>query len=89
MTEQKTTPTKEDIYDEQINPLMAEILEICKTHKIAMVASFAIPSDEDADLMCTSCLLTPEYEPAPSQLAAKRELYRRPDFLAMTITSGG
>jgi len=45
---------KEQIYDNQINPLMAQIIEICKTNKIAMLATFDIPNDEDADLACTS-----------------------------------
>jgi hypothetical protein len=54
---------KEQIYDEQINPLMAKIIAICKEHKIATVASFAIPTDEDEGLMCTTALTTPEYEP--------------------------
>jgi len=46
--------TKEQIYDEQINPLMAQILEICTAHNIAMAASFAIPNDEDDHLCCSS-----------------------------------
>lgn len=45
---------KEQIYDSQINPLMAQIIEICKANKIAMLATFAIPTPEDADLCCTS-----------------------------------
>ena len=48
--------SKEDIYDEQIFPLMGKILEICQEHKIAMVASFATPSDGDEDLFCSSRL---------------------------------
>lgn len=36
--------TKEDVYDAEINPLMAKILDICRQHKIAMVASFHIPT---------------------------------------------
>ena len=34
--------TKEEIYDEQINPLMAQIINICKVNKIAMIADFAL-----------------------------------------------
>ena len=47
---------KEQIYDEKINPLMAQIIEICKTNGIAMLCSFALPTPEDADLLCTSRL---------------------------------
>jgi hypothetical protein len=46
--------SKEDIYDEKIYPLMAQILEICQAHHIAMVASFATPSDDDSELFCSS-----------------------------------
>lgn len=45
---------KEQIYDAQIFPLMAQILDICKEHKIAMVAAFHTPNDEDAELFCSS-----------------------------------
>jgi hypothetical protein len=45
---------KEQIYDEKINHLMAEIISVCKEHKISMVASFAIPSNDDPDLFCST-----------------------------------
>lgn len=31
---------KEDVYDEQIAPLMTKIIEICKAHQIPIVATF-------------------------------------------------
>ncbi len=61
--------SKEEIYDEQISPLMGQILTICQTHKIAMLMSFATPGDAegDDDLACTSALLSKEYEPHQQQ----------------------
>lgn len=47
---------KEQIYDAQINPLMAQIIEICTANKIAMFATFCIPNDKDAGLACTTHL---------------------------------
>lgn len=47
---------KEQIYDAEINPLMAKIIEICKAHGIAMLATFATPTEEEADLCCTTIL---------------------------------
>ena len=47
---------KEQIYDSEINPLMAKVIAICKANKIAMLATFAIPTPDDADLCCTSQL---------------------------------
>ncbi len=66
--------TKEDIYDEQISPLMAQIIEVCQEHKIAMLAQFGIPNDEDPELVCTTVLLAPEYSPSPGQLQARKIL---------------
>jgi hypothetical protein len=37
--------TKEDIYDEQISPLMTKIIAICKEHQIPMVAQFQYAND--------------------------------------------
>ena len=51
-----TTPNKEQVYDDQISPLMSQIIAICQKHGIAMIASFAIPTPEDDGLQCTSML---------------------------------
>lgn len=59
---------KEQIYDEKIHPLMAQIIEICKAHKIAMLATFDIPNDEDESLACTSS--TPNETGKPSKRIA-------------------
>lgn len=45
---------KEQVYDEKISPLMAQIIGICHKHNIGMIADFEIPNDEDQDLCCTS-----------------------------------
>ena len=46
--------TKEDIYDNEIAPLMAQVIEICLKYGIAMIANFACPNDTDADLQALS-----------------------------------
>lgn len=55
---------KEQIYDAEINPLMAQIIAICQKHKISMFATFDIPNDEDADLACTTCLADESGKPS-------------------------
>lgn len=49
---------KEAIYDEQIAPLMTQILEITKREGIHMLASFALmeedPNFNDEPMVCTS-----------------------------------
>lgn len=62
--------SKEQVYDAEIAPLMAKILEVCKREKIAMVAQFSTPSDDDPDLLCTSALTEEEYNPTRDQKAA-------------------
>lgn len=57
---------KEQIYDEQINPLMDKILRICREHKIAFIADFAL----GGDLKCTSAMLSDDHEPTQAQLQA-------------------
>jgi len=52
------TYNKEAIYDEQINPLMAQIQDICRTNGIHMLASFALidqdPNYHNQPMVCTS-----------------------------------
>lgn len=65
--------TKEEIYDEQINPLMAKIIEICREYKIAHVCSFSL--DHESGLCCTTCQTKDEFEPPEKFLEAVRILY--------------
>lgn len=81
--------TKEEIYDSQINPLMAQIIAICKEHKIAHVCSFALGMDEgDGELLCTSTNLLEQCEPPENFSKALDEIYgKRNSFTAFTITT--
>lgn len=40
------TEVKEKIYDEQISPLMKQIIEICKTNEIPVFAEFQFGSND-------------------------------------------
>ncbi len=46
----------EQVYDEQIAPLMAQIIAICKEHQLPMVASFAYRHGENGGSYCSSYL---------------------------------
>lgn len=48
--------TTEQIYDEQIAPLMTQIIEICRAGGVSMIASFAIANEDDPNLRCTTHL---------------------------------
>ena len=79
---------KEQVYDDDVFPLMAQIVTVCKTHKIAMVASFAIPNADEPGLQCTTALLEDDHlEGLPKHerdnfLAAKQILFD--GFVAFT-----
>jgi len=38
---------KEDIYDNEISPLMQQIIEICNKHKMPMIASVTYENNEE------------------------------------------
>lgn len=46
----------EEIYDEQIAPLMTKIIEICKENKIGLHSSFKLSNEYDEEVYCHSCL---------------------------------
>lgn len=77
---------KEQIYDAQIAPLMTQIIKVCQQHKIAMLADFAIPNNDDPDLKCTTALLSKDANPSPEMLQVLQILKpRRAPPLMMTI----
>lgn len=50
------TTVKERVYDDQIEPLMSQILTVCQGAGISMIAGFDLSGPECDDLMCTSQL---------------------------------
>lgn len=61
----------EAVYDEQIAPLMAQIIEICKANNMPMLASIAYRQDEDGGHdLCTTSLLFEGRTPLSYQIAS-------------------
>jgi hypothetical protein len=60
----------EQVYDEQINPLMAQIIEICKREGIPFLLAFQLTGDWDerGPMICTSSILGDEYAPLMRRL---------------------
>ncbi len=79
---------KEQTYDRDISPLMVQIVEICKLHGIAMIASFAIPTEDEEDLVCTTYMPDGTGESVPAFERALRCI-RAPEPLHMRIDSPG
>lgn len=63
--------TKEEVYDQQIAPLMDQIISICQGKGIEMIATFSLPSPDDPTLACTSMMidLDGDAPPAMKQIA--------------------
>lgn len=80
--------TKEQIYDEQISPLMDQIIEICQKHKIANVCSFALEDENGEELFCTTAMLADEFDPPEHYKKALAVLYppQRTATAMMTVT---
>ena len=76
--------TKEEIYDEQIAPLMAKIIEICHEHKIANVCSFSL----DAGLLCTTCMTSEGFDPPDEFLQCVSLLYSQSSPTMVNVRDG-
>jgi hypothetical protein len=62
---------KEKVYDEQIAPLMEQIIATCKQHKISFLAHFKL----DGELFCTSTIVARGHD---SELRACLEILHVP-----------
>lgn len=49
--------TKEQAHDKLIQPLMDEILKVCREHQIPVLATFHL----DEEMLCTSCLMQSDW----------------------------
>jgi hypothetical protein len=77
----------ESVYDEKISPLMAEIIAICKEHKMPMLASFQFRyNEEEQSSFCTTRLHWDDTPESENLSAATKEIYRKPSFYACAIT---
>jgi hypothetical protein len=89
MSDGPRTP-KEALYDEQISPLMRQIITLCKEHKINMVADFSLGYDPEADetLFCTTALpkIDPDDQKGAERMMRAYQAMRPPQLLAFTIT---
>lgn len=77
----------EAVYDEQISPLMTQIIAICKEHKIPMIASFAYQHNEESGIgHCATCLNNFDGRLIDSYDRAVREIRASNAVIATMIT---
>ncbi len=79
----------EQVYDEQIAPLMAQVIAICQKHRMPLMASVTYAHGGDTgdgvQRMCTTFLTWDGRNPRNYQ-AALTEIDKRPTMAAFTIT---
>lgn len=84
---------EEAVYDEQIAPLMTQIIAICKEHRIPLVAQFVYANDAEAGpLMCTTILPASSMgrdDGGQSSRMGREARHRDPVFAITITTSGG
>lgn len=80
--------TQEDIYDEKVSPLVKQIIEVCKEHKMPCVLSFACPDDKDGEssLMCTTAMLEDHFIGSKDRLRKALKMLRSGDAFAIAMT---
>ena len=68
---------------------MKQVIDICQRHHIAMLATYAIPDDEQPKLRCTTALLTKDYAPPQEYLTAYHHIIDGLSSNPMIITENG
>lgn len=87
MSETKKAFDLEAVYDAEIAPLMAQIIEVCKTHKLPMFATFLYANDPESeeDGVCTTNLMFGE-RPIPEKLFTLARIIMGTSAPAMRLT---
>ncbi len=78
---------KEQVYDAEINPLMGQIIAICKRAGIACLCTFDLESEDNDGLVCTTCLPDGDGK-FPDYIKRAQDAFTPPsDLFAITVTS--
>lgn len=86
--------TREEIYDEEISPLMTKIIQVCKDAGIPMVCDFALDDDwvEGEDdpprLHCTTSIVPASADEKSKRIAEAAKIERH-TWAAFTIHADG
>jgi len=77
---------REAVYDEKIAPLMKQIIDICKAHKVPVVASFDLSDEEHEGFRCSTYTGVPRDEMPETFEEVIKLLYPpKPQLYAFTI----
>ncbi|MCR1319987.1 hypothetical protein NR352_23975 [Enterobacter soli] len=78
----------ESIYDEQIRPLMQQIIAICSEHGMPMIASFAYENSEEKGRNCCTTNLVFDGRHIKEFTEAISIIRGNPRFAAFAVMSG-
>ncbi|MCU1752198.1 hypothetical protein [Pseudomonas sp. 6D_7.1_Bac1] len=78
--------TKENVYDEQISPLVRQIIDICREHEIALLLSAQLEDEDERELFCTTILPGTD-EVSCEKFVQALNIIRPPSRSAMHITT--
>jgi len=81
--------TKENVYDEQISPLVRQIIDICREHEIALLLSAQLEDEDERELFCTTILAGTD-EVSCEKFVQALNVIRQPSrpVMHMTTTHG-
>lgn len=78
---------KEDIYDNEISPLMKKVNAICKEHNIPMMASFTFENSEENGIGSCDTILNPKGERYNERLTnAMMEIRKNQSKISTVVT---
>lgn len=78
----------ESVYDQQISPLMQQIINICKEHNMPVLASFAFANTENTGVACCTTALTFEGRLIKPYVEATKIIRNEPQCFGISIMSG-
>ena len=87
-----STGPKETVYDAELNPLIAKVIELCKEHGIVTFMHFELDDcGDDERVLCTTSIPPESDEDPGSQRIAKMRAaaFFKPTFMGMTVTTTG
>lgn len=71
----------EKVYDDEISPLMAQIIEICKKHNMPMVASFQHQVSEEHGIGWCTTILVDNPDKTDAKFPTSQKLWRATQVL--------
>lgn len=77
---------REDVYDNEIAPLMTRIIEICQKHEIPVLATFQYTEPGEEAGFCTTSIPAPHEDAALADVKRRWYRVRRGGEVSLAIT---